>query len=215
MRWASEGEPEVPAVPVDRPAPFSVLLQEWIDSDHDKTVGDLGDVFAGKSFAVTILMLMLFPALPLPTAGLSHVLEAVTVVVAAQMVLGRSVLWLPDRWRTRELGPSLEDKAVPWVARKISWAERHSHPRGVHIFRDRLPRRFLGLLIAALATAAAVSPPFSGLDTIPSMGAVIIALSMILEDIVILAVGIVVGALGVAISVAIGAAAVRFLSGLF
>lgn len=60
-----------------------------------------------------------------------------------------------------------------------------------------------------------MSPPFSGLDTIPSMGAVIIALSMILEDIVILAVGIVVGALGVAISVAIGAAAVRFLSGLF
>ena len=43
------------------------------------------------------------------------------------------------------------------------------------------------------AISAAVAPPFSGLDTLPALGAVAIALSIILEDIVVLVAGIVIG----------------------
>ena len=38
------------------------------------------------------------------------------------------------------------------------------------------------MVIIVLALAAAVPPPFSGLDTLPSMGAVAIALGIILEN---------------------------------
>jgi hypothetical protein len=70
-------------------------------------------------------------------------------------------------------------------------------------------------VIVALALAAAVSPPFSGLDTVPSMGAVVVALSIILEDVVVLGIGVAIGAGGVALSIALGAAAVRLVSSTF
>src|SRR6476646_3644403 len=174
--------------------PFSDQLERWLRSDGQKTLGALNDVFAEKSFAVAILLLMFLPALPLPTGGISHVFEAITIVFAGQMVLGRRTIWLPDRWQHRELGPTTTDRAIPLMGRWI--------------------RRLLGLLVMALEVGAAVAPPFSGLDTLPAFGAVAIALSIILEDVAVLAIGIVIGAVGVTLIVTIGAAIVRILGNL-
>ena len=210
-----------PPEPTDEPdadaqvEPFSVQLEAWLNSEGTKTIGDLGEVFAEKSFAVTVLFLMFLPALPLPTGGITHVFEAVTVVVAGQMVVGRRSLWLPARAWRRELGSAMIEKAVPFISRRIRWFERFSRPRGVEIFRNRLALSFVGLLIVAFAVAAALSPPFSGLDTIPSLGAVVLALAIILEDVVILGIGAAIGMAGIAISITLGAAAVRLVSGLF
>jgi hypothetical protein len=74
--------------------------------------------------------------------------------------------------------------------------------------------RLLGLLLIALAVAAALAPPFSGLDTLPALGAVAIALSIILEDLVVLAIGIAIGTGGIVLILTIGAAIVRILQGL-
>src|SRR6266540_1905736 len=99
----------------DTGEPFSHQLECWLRSDVAKTLGALSDVFAEKSFAVTILLLMFLPALPLPTGGVSHVFEAITVVLAMQMVLGRRTIWLPERWQHRELGPTTTDRAIPFM----------------------------------------------------------------------------------------------------
>lgn len=199
----------------DEGEPFSVQLEAWLDREGTKTIGDLGEVFAEKSFAVTVLFLMFLPALPLPTGGISHVFEAITVTVAGQMVIGRRTLWLPERWRRRELGAATIEKAMPFIARRIRWFERFSRPRGVWIFHNRLSLSLIGLLIVGLAVAAALSPPFSGLDTIPSMGAVVVALAIILEDVIVLGIGAAIGTVGVAVSVALGAAAVRLVGRVF
>jgi hypothetical protein len=190
---------------------FSHQLDRWLSSDETKTLGALSDVFAEKSFAVTILLLMFVPALPLPTGGISHVFEAITVVLAVQMVLGRRTIWLPERWQGRELGPTTTDRAIPFMVRRIRLVERFSRPRSAWLFDQGWMLRLLGLLIMALAVAAALAPPFSGLDTLPALGAVAIALSIILEDIVVLAIGIVIGTGGVILIVTIGAAIVRIL----
>ena len=58
---------------------FSEQLEAWLRGEQPKTLGALGDVFGEKSFAVTILFLMFVPALPLPTGGITHVFEAITV----------------------------------------------------------------------------------------------------------------------------------------
>ncbi|MET0488643.1 MAG: exopolysaccharide biosynthesis protein, partial [Acidimicrobiales bacterium] len=213
-----------PPEPTDQPEsvaevedgePFSEQLETWLQSEGTKTVGDLGEVFAEKSFAVTVLFLMFLPALPLPTGGITHVFEAITVVVAGQMVIGRRTLWLPARARRRELGSAMVEKAVPFISRRIRWFERFSRPRGVRLFRNRLSLSFVGLVIVAFAVAAALSPPFSGLDTLPSLGAVVVALAIILEDVVVLAIGAAIGLTGIALSITLGAAAVRLVGGLF
>ena len=57
--------------------------------------------------------------------------------------------------------------------------------------------RLLGLLLMAFAIAAFLAPPFSGLDTLPAMGAVVVSLAIILEDVIVLAIGTVIGAGGI------------------
>jgi hypothetical protein len=188
---------------------FSDQLEAWLSSDEPKTLGSLGDVFGEKSFATTVLFLMLLPAIPLPTGGITHVFEAITVVVAAQMVLGQRTLWLPGRWKHRALGDAVTQKAIPFMVRAVRRFERLSRPRGQRIFQQGWTLRLIGLLLIGLAIGAALAPPFSGLDTLPALGAVAVALSIILEDVVILAIGTAIGTGGILIIVTLGAALVR------
>ncbi len=194
---------------------FSDQLESWLQSEEPKTLGALGDVFGEKSFAVTILFLMFVPALPLPTGGITHVFEAITVLLAAQMVLGRRTIWLPKRWQRRELGGMTTGKAVPFMIRRIRWFVRFSKPRWARLFQQRWFLGLLGLVLMGFAIAAAFAPPFSGLDTLPSLGAVAVALSIILEDVVVLAIGIAIGSGGIVLILTIGAALVRVFRNLF
>ncbi|HYX85714.1 MAG TPA: exopolysaccharide biosynthesis protein [Gaiellales bacterium] len=194
---------------------FSDQLERWLRSDERKTLGALSDVFAEKSFATAILLLMFVPALPLPTGGVTHLFEAITVVIAAQMVLGRRTLWLPERWHGRELGASTTDTAIPFMIRWVRRVERFSRPRGAGLLRQGWMLRVLGLLFVALAVAAALAPPFTGLDTLPAMGAIALSLAIILEDVALLGIGIALGTGGIILIVMIGAALVHVLRSLF
>jgi hypothetical protein len=193
---------------------FTDELEEWLRSEGPKTLGALGDVFAEKALATTILLLMFVPALPLPTGGLTHLFEAITVVVAAQMVLGRRTLWLPARWTERPLGELTRDRAIPFMVRVLRRFERISRPRGVALLARRTSQRVLGVLLMALAIGAALAPPFSGLDTLPALGAVVVALGIILEDLVVIAIGVAIGAGGIALILTIGTVLVHFVRGL-
>ena len=193
---------------------FTDELEEWLRSEGPKTLGALGEVFAEKAFATTILLLMFVPALPLPTGGLTHLFEAITVVVAAQMVLGRRTLWLPARWTERPLGELTRERAIPFMVRVLRRFERISRPRGVALLARRPSQRVLGLVLMALAIGAALAPPFSGLDTLPALGAVVVALGIILKDLVVIAIGVAIGAGGIALILTIGTVLVHFVRGL-
>jgi hypothetical protein len=199
---------------VDDERPFSDELESWLRSDEPKTLGAVTEVFAEKSFAVAILLLMIVPALPLPTGGVSHVFEVITVLLAAQMVVGRRAAWLPARFRGRELGATTTEKAIPFIVRRIRQVERISRPRGRWLYERRWLDPLLGLVLIAFAVAAALAPPFSGLDTLPALGAVAVALSIVLEDVVVLAIGVGLGTGGIVLIVTIGAALVRLLRSL-
>ena len=193
---------------------FSDELERWLRGDSPKTIASVGDAFGEKSLATAILLLMFVPALPLPTGGVTHVFEVIVVLLAAEMVAGRRTIWLPRRWRDRPLGATTTGKAIPLVIRWVRRAERVSRPRGAALLRTGWMLRALGLLFIGLAVAAAVAPPFSGLDTLPSMGAIAVALAIILEDVALLAVGVLLGATGVTLIVTVGAAIVHVLRGL-
>ena len=196
-------------------APFSDQLETWLNTEGPKTIGDLGRVFSEKSFAVTILFLMFFPALPLPTGGITHVFEVMAALLAAEMMIGLKSIWLPARWNNRPLGAKTTEKAIPFMMRRIRWLERFSKPRAASLFHRRWCLRLLGVVFAGLAIAAAVAPPFSGLDTLPAIGAVFVALAIILEDVVALTIGVGVGLGGILVIVSIGAAFIRVFGGLF
>ncbi len=185
---------------------FSDQLEHWLRSDRPKTLGALNDVFSEKSFAVAILLLMLLPALPLPTGGVTHVFELIAVILAAEMVLGRQTVWVPGRWRDRGLGALATDSAIPRITRWIRVVERVSKPRAAGLFDRGWVLRLLGLVLAAFAIAAGLAPPFSGLDTLPALGAVVVCLAVITGDALLLAVGLVIGTAGIVLIVTLGAA---------
>jgi hypothetical protein len=66
-----------------------------------------------------------------------------------------------------------------------------------------------------LCVASALAPPLTGLDTLPALGAVLVALALILEDVILLVLGLVVGTGGIILLIAVGAAVFDFFKNLF
>ena len=109
--------------------PFSDELEAWLRQPGRKTLGELIEVFEEKSFAIALLVLMITPALPVPTGGITHVFELITMLLALQMIVGRRTVWLPRRLLRRGLGPVVTAKAIPFIARRVRWFERFARPR--------------------------------------------------------------------------------------
>lgn len=193
----------------------SAQLQRWLDGDGDKTLDGLIKLFGRGSFALLFVILLGVPALPLPTGGATHVFEAIAALLALQLVAGREEIWLPERWRQLQLAGPRQQKFLNGLMKLIRWLERFSRPRLTFLFEHRLTDVVFGLLVIALSVAAFVAPPFSGLDTLPSLGVVLLSLGVLLEDVLVVALGIVVGVAGIALEIILGSAAVNGVSSLF
>jgi hypothetical protein len=190
---------------------FSDKLETWLKSKQPKTLASLDEVFGEKSFAITILLLMFIPALPLPTGGITHIFEIITVLLALEVLLGLKTIWLPKRWKDMKLAGVLQRRAIPMMLHRIRWFEKHSSRKLNWIFRLPLFSRLNALIITVFTVAAFLAPPFSGLDTLPALGVVLLCLSMILEDARILALGYATGIAGTVIVVAAGAATINII----
>ncbi len=194
---------------------LSDLLQRWLDGKEPKTIGSLIDVFEEKSFAVLFVLLLAVPALPLPTGGVTHVFEVIAMLLALELIVGRRCVWLPERWRGREIGMPTRERFATTLLPRIRWIERHSHARLGFLLSHRFTGILYGAVTLVLVATAFLAPPFTGLDTVPSIGVVLISLGVLLEDPILGAIGFVVGAAGVLIVFLLGRAAVDAIRGLF
>jgi hypothetical protein len=175
--------------------------------DDGLTLGRLNDALDERGFALVLMILLLPSALPIPTGGVTHVLELFGALLTLQMIIGRHEVWLPRRLAQHRLGELFTGKAGPKLLRFIRWFERHSRPRGARVLRTRPVVSLLGAVMLLFVVGAFVAPPFSGLDTLPSLGVVIVCLGLMLGDALIVGGGLVAGTTGLALVVALGAAA--------
>jgi hypothetical protein len=184
-------------------------LEAFLDGDGDKTLGGLIDLFDEKSFAILFVLLLGVSALPLPTGGATHVFEIIAVLLALQLIVGRDDIWLPQRWKRMELAGPRREKFLTQLMRLIRRLERFSHPRLRLLFNHRVSNAVFGVLVIAGAAGAFFAPPFSGLDTLPSLGVVLLSLAVLLEDALVAAVALLAGVAGVVLEVALGSAAIN------
>src|SRR5436305_7357392 len=196
------------------PARVSDQLEGWLKGEGDKTLGGLIDLFEEKSFALLFVLLLGVPALPLPTGGATHVFEIIAILTALQLVVGRRRIWLPARWRRLELAGKTQQRFINALLRWIRRLERISRPRARFLFNHRLSNSVFGLLAIAGSVGAFLAPPFTGLDTLPALGVVLLSLGVLLEDILIVLAAVVVGVAGVALEIVLGSAAIHGLSDL-
>jgi hypothetical protein len=188
---------------------LSDRLERWFRGEAPKTVGSLIELFGEKSFAVLFVLLLAVPALPLPTGGVTHVFELIAMLLALELIAGRRAVWLPGRWRRRELGPATQKRFSETLLRRIRWLERHSRPRLGFLLTHRLSSIVYGLVVLGLALTAFLAPPFTGLDTLPAMGVVLISLGLLLDDGLLALAGLLVGAVGVVLVLALGSLAIK------
>ena len=191
-----------------RRATVSDDLERWLAGDGEKTVASLVELFDEKSFAVLFLVLLGVPALPLPTGGATHVFEIIAILLAVQLVAGRDRIWLPRRWRSLKLAGDRHQRFIAGLMRLTRTLERISKPRLRFLFDHRLTNVVFGVLVIAGSLGAFLAPPFSGLDTLPALGVVLLSLAVLLEDFAIVLAALVVGIAGVVLEFVLGNAAV-------
>ena len=190
---------------------LSDQLEAWLGSGRRKTVGDLVETFGSGSFAVLFVILMAFPSLPLPTGGISHVLEVIAMLLALELVAGRREVWIPRRWQDKEMKGISGPRFSGALLKRIRWLERRSRPRLAQLTELRITRALFGAMVFGLSLTAFLAPPFSGLDTLPALGVVVLSLGVLLRDAVVAIAGAMIGTLGVVLVIGLGRAIVSLL----
>ena len=190
-------------------------IERWLESEGDKTLGSIIELFEEKSFALLFILLLGVSALPLPTGGATHVFEIVAMLLAVQLIAGRDQIWLPERGRRLRLAGPSQQRFINRLMKTIRWLERFSRPRATYVFDHRLSNIVFGVLVLAGSLAAFVAPPFSGLDTLPSLGVVLLSIGVLLEDLAIVVLAVAVGVAGAAVELVLGRAVVRGIGNLF
>jgi hypothetical protein len=72
-----------------------------------------------------------------------------------------------------------------------------------------------GALVILGSLAAFVAPPFTGLDTLPALGVVLLSLGVLLEDTLVVVMALIVALAGVVLEIVLGKAAIHGISSLF
>lgn len=208
-------QPAATALATGHDESVSGALEAWLNGGGDTTLGGLIAMFGEKSFTFLFILLLGVPALPLPTGGATHVFEIIAVLLALQLIAGRDEIWLPRRWCRMELAGPKQQRFLQGLMRTIRRLERFSRPRLRFLFDHRMSNIVFGVLVIGGTVGAFLAPPFTGLDTLPALGVVLLSLGVLLEDILFGLAGIVVGVAGVALELALGSAVIDGIGNLF
>ncbi|MDL2342374.1 MAG: exopolysaccharide biosynthesis protein [Patescibacteria group bacterium] len=190
---------------------FSQKLQTFFDSQQPKTLQSLIENFAEKSFALLFLILLAVPALPLPTGGITHIFEIIAMLLALELLIGRTTIWLPQSWLRKTVPIKPKSSALARFIKVIAWIEKYSRPRLTSVQTSKLYLRLLAVVILVFTVFAFLAPPFSGLDTLPSLGVVLVSLALILGDSLLTIIGVMVGSVGIGLILLLGRTVFRIL----
>ncbi len=195
---------------------FSEVLRELAAFPSERVrVADILDAFGDRAFGALMLIFAVPNVLPLPP-GTSSVLGAPLLFIAAQLMLGRPVLWLPQLITERSLSrgdfAAMADKLLPHLTR----FERMLQPRLTGLFNP-MHDRIIGGACLILAIILFLPIPFGNM--LPAFAISAFAIGLMERDGIAVAVGWLgkLASLAVlaAISTALVAAAVAFFTHLW
>jgi hypothetical protein len=165
-----------------------------------------------RTYALLVVLLGLPNCLPMPPP-IPLVCGLVLVFVAAQMLAGRVMPWLPPSLLSRSIGKPVLTRAVDRAVPLLIRLERFSRPR-LTVLGGAYAIPVLGLLILVLALGLIVAAPFIG--QIPlGLAVCLVGLGLVERDGLLIIAGAVFGALGLALSAGFAYAIFSGIHGLF
>ena|SRR5579864_290358 len=175
-------------------------------------LGTLNAFLGRRSIAGLLLILALPMALPIPTPGISVIFGIPLILISAQLLIGRRRAWLPTRFTRRSI-PRAD--FVAWVDRSLPMLYRFEQivrPRVGWLAGDwvLIPVGAICLVLAVIITL-----PIPLGHMVPGAAISLLALGLIERDGLVVAFGMIVAALGLAIVAAASAGIVATLRAWF
>ncbi len=142
---------------------LSQQLEEFITVANPEglTFGELLDALRLRGFGLLFVVLSLPSALPIPAPGYSTPFAVVIILLALQIIAGRSSPIIPQWVHSRKISAKtiarIEKRGIPL----LRLVERFSKPRFEILSRGRPFGLLLGIVILIVAIVMAIPIPFT------------------------------------------------------
>ena len=140
------------------------------------TLGQIRDRLDERGFGLLILILSI-PCLVPALYGVPQVIGVPIILLAGQLLIGRTEPWLPRSFLSRRVPQAWLDRMADFAEKRMGWFERLSRPRLQALstgFGERLAALFM-----ILATLTIVLPL---MNTVPSVALAMLAVGLIQRD---------------------------------
>lgn len=185
-------------------AKLSVELSRYFFEETRSEKVTLSDILtlAGEStFGFLFVVLALPSALPIPAPGYSVPFGIAMLFLAVQLIIGRETPWLPKKILNWSLPL---DKVQGFIKKSIPWLEKIegiTKPRLNTVCNSSLGRVIIGFALALMSISMMIVIP--GTNTLPAIGIFVTGFGLVEEDGAICLLGLVLCALGAAVSLSI------------
>lgn len=167
---------------MNRPVTRAITQMDRLaDADRIK-IGTLADTLSGTSHSALLLVAALTVVTPLSgIPGLSTLCGLVIALVSAQILVGKSRVYLPRRMREKTVSAKKVHRLLGYVRQTADRAERHSSRR-----LTVLVRRPVSVLLQAICLLCGLLMPL--MEAVPFTSSIlggvvaIFAAAMLLED---------------------------------
>ncbi|MBE9501683.1 MAG: exopolysaccharide biosynthesis protein [Chloroflexi bacterium] len=161
---------------------LSLELEELINVVNPEgiTFGELLDTLRLSGFGLLFVVLSLPSALPIPAPGYSTPFAVVIILLALQIIAGRSSPIIPQRVHGRKISAKtiarIEKRGIPLVR----LVERFSKPRFEILSQGRTFGLLLGIVILIVAIVMAIPIPFT--NTVFAGAILLIGIGLVNND---------------------------------
>ncbi|MGO4523540.1 exopolysaccharide biosynthesis protein [Microvirga sp. 2MCAF35] len=161
------------------------------------TVRQIMTVLQDRAFALLIVLLGLPNCLPMPPP-IPLVCGLLLALVAIQITFGREAPWLPRQLMNRSVARTDVERAVNRAIPVFRRLERISRPR-MTVLDTPLSMRLMGAVILILALGLLFAPPFVG--QIPlGLAVCLVGLGLVERDGLVIIGGMIIGSIGMTLS---------------
>ncbi|MGK7950922.1 MAG: exopolysaccharide biosynthesis protein [Xenococcaceae cyanobacterium] len=185
-------------------AKLSVELNRYFFEEERNpkvTLAEILSLAGERTFGFLFVLISIPSALPIPATGYSIPFAIVIFFLAVQLIIGRQRPWMPAKIMNSSLkletAQGFIKAGIPWLQR----IEAITKPRLAYICTSLPGQIFIGIAIALMSISMMI--PIPGTNTLPAIGIFVTGFGLVEDDGVISLAGLVICALGAALSISI------------
>ncbi|MFM9874576.1 MAG: exopolysaccharide biosynthesis protein [Fimbriimonadaceae bacterium] len=145
---------------------------------EEATIGDLVQSVQHRGFGFLFVILNIVPMMP-ASSGIATPFGLMSMLLAAQIWMGRDEPWFPAKILARKVGNGLR-KFLRKTASTLQKLERRLKPRLGGLYREKVFRYLMAPLIFLCAVSVAI--PLPGTNSVAGLAILLIGLGMLEED---------------------------------